>query len=69
MEGEGGEYWLNWPVLKDVKWQLLMIISILLGVIGIVLAIYNKSFWAYFSIISVILMFLGADRTDKLTGL
>jgi len=60
---------LNWVVLKDVKWQSLMIISILLGIIGIVLAVYNNSYWAYFSIISVILMFLGAERANKLTGL
>ncbi|MFD1363424.1 hypothetical protein [Lentibacillus salinarum] len=60
---------MNWAVLKDAKWLSLTVTSLLLGVIGIVLAIYNNSYWAYFVIISAIFTFLGANRGDQLTGL
>ncbi len=57
---------MNYKVLKDVKVVSGLISAILLSVIAIALAVYNVSYWVFFVVVSMVLLFLRVHRSDKI---
>lgn len=56
---------MNYKVLKDVKVVSGLISSIILSVIAIILAIYSISYWVFFVMVSMVVLFLSVHRADK----
>lgn len=57
---------MNYKVLKDLKVISGLISAILLSVIAIALAVYNVSYWVFFVVVSMVLLFLSVHRADKI---
>jgi len=57
---------MNYKVLKDVKVVSGLISSIILSGIAIILAIYNISYWVFFVVVSMVVLFLSVHRADKI---
>lgn len=57
---------MNFQVFKDVKLVSGLVSSIILSIIGLLLATYNISYWAFFVMVSMIVLFLSIYRVDKL---
>lgn len=58
---------MNWPVLKDTKWLVFQLTSILLAASGVTLAVVNNSYWVLFGGFSMLLMFFAVSRAAKVT--
>lgn len=57
---------MNYKVLKDVKVVSGLISSIILSGIAIILAIYSISYWIFFVVVSMMVLFLSVNRADKI---
>lgn len=57
---------MNYKVLKDVKVVSGLISSIVLSGIAIILAIYSISYWVFFVVVSMVVLFLSVHRADKI---
>ncbi|UOR12835.1 hypothetical protein [Halobacillus amylolyticus] len=58
---------MNWLVIKDTKWLVFQLTSMLLAAIGITLAVVNNSYWVLFGVFSMLLMFFAVNRASKMT--
>lgn len=56
---------MNYKVLKDVKVVLGLTLSIILSAIGLILAIYNISYWVFFVVVSMVVLSFSVYRADK----
>ncbi|WP_163527286.1 hypothetical protein [Halobacillus ihumii] len=58
---------MNWLVIKDTKWLVFQLTSILSAAIGITLAVVNNSYWLLFGVFSMLLLFFAVNRVSKMT--
>jgi len=59
---------LNWGVVKDKKWLIFQLNSMVLAVIAVIFAVYDNSYWLLFVFLSLIFMFLSVNRASKITN-
>lgn len=58
---------MNWPVLKDNKWWVSLVISITLSITAIILAAFENEYWIVTLILSLFIASIGVKRASKLT--
>ncbi|MDY0394431.1 hypothetical protein ACFSMW_08445 [Virgibacillus halophilus] len=59
---------LNWPVVKDRKWLMLLLVSILFAMLAVFLAAVKNQYGVLSIIISILLTTVNVNRTAKLTN-
>ena len=58
---------MNWPVLKDKKWWMSLVISITLSITAVILAAFENEYWIVTLIISLFIASIGVKRASNLT--
>ncbi len=60
-------YNMNWPVLKDKKWWISFLLTLLLSITAILLAAFENEFWLLALILSLSVSAVGVKRATTLT--
>lgn len=58
---------MNWPVLKDNKWWISLIITLIFLFASIILAYREIEYWVPLLIISILISSYSVKRASKLT--
>ncbi|MEC2160800.1 hypothetical protein [Virgibacillus halodenitrificans] len=58
---------MNWPVLKDKKWWISFLLTLLLSLTAILLAAFENEFWILALILSISVSTVRVKRATTLT--
>ncbi|MYL45682.1 hypothetical protein GLV94_08485 [Virgibacillus halodenitrificans] len=58
---------MNWPVLKDKKWWISFLLTLLLSLTAILLAAFENEFWILALILSISVSAVRVKRATTLT--
>ncbi|WP_077356801.1 hypothetical protein [Virgibacillus halodenitrificans] len=58
---------MNWPVLKDKKWWISFLFTLLLSITAILLAAFENEYWVLPLILSISVSAIGIKRATTLT--
>jgi len=61
-----GERLLNWPVIKDIKFTVLTILSLSCSIGAIILSVYDYQYWGLLLIGSYLFSFWSVQRATQI---
>lgn len=57
---------MNWPVLKDKKWWVSLVITMMFSITALILAVIESEYWVPVLIISIFIPAYSVKRASKL---